>query len=276
MSEGPSLVKMSGAGNDFVVLDAEQYRLVESQGASWIRKICRRGLSVGADGVLVVDPLADGTVRVRFFNPDGSSAFCGNGSRCAARFAQRRGLAGSRMILRTEAGDVPAEILGERVRLTLPEPIDVGDVSVICAGRNLNGRLVRSGVPHFVVWSDAIDEEPLGRWGPVVRHDPVFGTEGTNLDLIALRDDGQVAVRTWERGVNAETLACGSGAVAAARVAGLRTGQTALTVIPASGIPLTVSLRETGGEAGTATLEGDARFVLEGTAGAETTRGFPD
>jgi len=275
MNDGPRLVKMSGAGNDFLVLDAEAARRVEGQLAAWVRRICRRGLSVGADGVLVVEPAGTDRVRVRFFNPDGSPAFCGNGSRCAARFARERGFAGETMTLETEIGDLPAEVLGERVRLTLPPPRDAGRRGLEWNDERIEGRSIDAGVPHFVVWTDTVAGAPLHRWGPRVRRHPVFGADGTNLDLVARRPDGGLALRTWERGVEGETLACGSGAVAAAFAARLEGGPERVTVLPASGVPLTVTLAGPAAAPIRAILEGDARFVFEGRPGPDATRGFP-
>ena len=143
MSRQPHLVKMSGAGNDFILLDGEQFRHVEPRFTQWVRRICRRGLSVGADGVVVVDGAGDGRARARFFNPDGGEAFCGNGTRCAARFAAWRGMAPARMVLETLVGDVPARVTDERVELRLPPPVDHGDHIVEVEGERHRGRLVR-------------------------------------------------------------------------------------------------------------------------------------
>lgn len=276
MSAGPRLVKMSAAGNDFLVLDAEGLGRVKGDLAGWVRRICRRGLSIGADGVLLVEPAGPDRVRVKFLNPDGSPAFCGNGSRCAARYARDRGFAGPTMVLETEIGELPAEVLDERVRLTLPPPRDAGPRTLEWPGRQLAGRSIRAGVPHFVVRTAAVAEAPLERWGPRVRRHPAFGEEGTNLDLVAPRPDGRLEIRTWERGVEGETLACGSGAVAAAYAARLEGGPERVTLLPASGVPLTVLLPGPAESPELAILEGDARFVFEGVTGPDATRGFPD
>jgi diaminopimelate epimerase len=270
----PRLVKMSGAGNDFIVLDAKQFAALQGD-AAWVRRVCRRGLSVGADGVLVVEPQRDDRVKVVFYNPDGSEAFCGNGSRCAARYAHERGFTGPRLTLLTHGGEIPAEIDEGRVRLTLRPPRYGGELCVEWDEERLEGHSVDAGTPHFVVWSEQLDTEPLHFWGPRVRRHPVFGAPGTNLDLIAFRANGAVAIRTWERGVEGETLACGSGAVAAAHVARLRGAAECVTVLPASGVSLRVELPGAPGEATKAVLEGDARFIFEADLSAEATLGFP-
>jgi len=274
MSGGPVLVKMSGAGNDFVALDREQARRIDGDPVAWARRVCRRGLAVGADGVLFVEPAGAGRVRVRFLNPDGSEAFCGNGTRCAARLAQRRGYAGRTMTLLTVVGEVEAVVEGTRVRLTLPPPTDLGEIALELAGERLDGRYVRAGVPHFVVQVGDVAGAPLWRWGPQVRRHPRFGDEGTNLDVVTAVENGTLALRTWERGVEGETLACGSGAVAAAYAARLSGAAEPLQVIPASGVPLEIGFPGEPGAPRAAMLHGDARFVFETELNDEALRGF--
>ena len=256
--------KMSGAGNDFVVLDAEGASAVGPDPASFTRAVCRRGLSVGADGVLIVQTEGDGRVRVDFMNPDGSVAFCGNGTRCAARFASARGYCGSRVVLATAVGDVPAEIDGGIVRLTLRPPADLGERTLAAGGATWRGRLIDAGVPHFVVEVDDVAQAPLAAIGPVLRRDPAWGAPGANVDLVSRTESGAWRVRTWERGVENETLSCGTGAIAAALAAQIAGAGETVRVVPASGIELQVTIRKD-----VATLSGDARFVFEGTLSAE-------
>jgi len=268
VSAGVDFVKMSGAGNDFIVLDAEQSRAIRGDLAPWIRRVCRRGVSVGADGVLFVEAAGAGRVRVTFRNPDASEAFCGNGSRCAARFAHLRGFVGPRMVLETIAGDVEARIEGKLVEVLLPAPEDRGPASVEVAGERLEGRFVIAGSPHFVVLGSGFPEGALAAWGPAVRRAEPFGAAGVNFDLAVPLGPSRLSVRTWERGVEGETLSCGSGAVAAAFAALRAGGARATTVVPASGIALAV---EFAGDAQPthALLRGDARYLFEGRLSAE-------
>ena len=268
MSASVDFVKMSGAGNDFVVLDAEQRGAIAGDLATWVRSVCRRGVSVGADGVLIVEARGAGRVGVSFRNPDASEAFCGNGSRCAARFAHLRGLAGPRMVLETIVGDVEARVEGRLVEVRLPAPEDRGPLAVEIGSERIEGRFVVAGAPHFVVLGAGFPPEALARWGPTVRRARQFGAGGVNLDLAVPLAADRLSVRTWERGVEGETLSCGSGAVAAAFAARLRMGGAgATTIVPASGIPLTV---EFGGDANPlAVLRGDARYLFEGRLSAE-------
>jgi diaminopimelate epimerase len=267
------VTKMSGAGNDFLLLGPAEARAMGAAVGAWARRVCRRGLSVGADGVVLVEPAEAGRLRVRFFNPDGSGAFCGNGTRCAVRFARLRGLAGDRQVLDTAAGEVTAEILGERVRLVLPPPRDGGSVELDLPDTRLAGRLVHAGVPHYVVRVEALAVAPLARWGPLVRRHPALGAEGANLDLIEATPAG-LAVRTWERGVEGETLACGSGAVAAAHVVRCEGGPDRIRVIPASGIAIEVELPGDAASPRSAVMTGDARVVFEGEVSDEAASGF--
>jgi diaminopimelate epimerase len=275
VSASVEVVKMSGAGNDFVVLDAAAAATVGPELAAWVRRVCRRGVSVGADGVVVVERAGEGRLVVRFLNPDGSEAFCGNGSRCAARFAALRGMAGSRMRLDTAAGEVEAELRGTHVRLTLPPPTDLGALVIDDVGERVEGRHVVAGAPHFVTFVADPARWPLERMGPLLRRHPRFGPAGTNVDVVRHAADRTLHVRTWERGVERETLSCGSGAVAAALAAGLAGADLPLTVVPASGIPLEVDVAGSAQAPRAVLLTGDARVVFEGRLFSESTQWFP-
>jgi diaminopimelate epimerase len=235
---------------------------------------------VGADGVLSVEPTDKDRIEVTFYNPDGSRAFCGNGLRCAASFAFLRGYAGKRMILQTSGGRIPAEILEEDVRLILPPPEDRGALTLEVVGDVLEGRNILAGVPHYVVFVPAVDHAPLEVWGPAVRSDEAFGPEGTNLDVVSWDQNGGLRLRTWERGVEGETLSCGTGAVAAALAAGIKTADFSFRIFPRSGMPLMVTLEGSADVPTSAILEGNARVVFEGRMSREhimkQTSGLPD
>jgi diaminopimelate epimerase len=243
---------MSGAGNDFLVLGPEAVARIPDDPATWARRVCRRR-------------------RVRFYNPDGSPAFCGNGSRCAARFASLSGLTGERLILETSIGEVRAEVSDRLVRLVLPAPRDAGEVAIELDAETVVGRAVDAGVPHFVVFVEGVADAPLDRWGPALRRHERFGPAGANVDLVALARDGRLDLRTWERGVEGETLACGSGAVAAALAARIRGGPPRSRIVPASGIPLEVELPGSVETPDAAILTGDARLVFEARLAPDAT-----
>ena len=276
MSATIALTKMSGAGNDFVVLDGEAWASVPGDRAAWVRAVCRRGLSVGADGVLVVTSGAEGRVRVEFFNPDGGAAFCGNGSRCAARYAVHRGIRpGPAMVLSTAVGDVPAEVTGSRVSLTLPPPEDMGVIVLTTAEGKFHGRRVMAGVPHVVIPVSGLASYPLSIVGPVLRRHVLLGPSGANINLVEREAEDRVHVRTFERGVENETLSCGTGAVAVALAARLAGAPETVEVIPRSGRMLTVSIHGDPTRPAGASLTGDARVVFEGVLDSEASESTP-
>ena len=271
MSGGLHVVKMSGAGNDFVVLGPEEARAIAAERVAWARRVCRRGLSVGADGVILVEPAGQGRVRVTFVNPDGSEAFCGNGSRCAARFARELGLVPARHVLETAAGEVPAEVLGERVRLELAAPRHEETLTLTLDGAPRVVERWFAGTGHVVAFVEDPAAVPLERWGPIVRGEKRFAPPGVNFNVARL-SGSELHLRTWEKGVERETLACGSGALAAAAAARRSGAPSELRVVPPSGIPLEVRFTTRG----PVQLEGDARFVFEGTLSDEALSGYPD
>ena len=178
------VAKMSGAGNAFIVLGPPALARLGAPSREWIGRICKRGVSLGADGVLTVEATGEGRIGVRFFNPDGSGAFCGNGSRCAARFARLNSLAGDSMILETLIGDVPATVSGEHVQLELPSPTLAGELTIEVAQHTINGCWINAGVPHFIVPVDDVRAAPLEVWGPALRKHAAFGDAGVNVDVV--------------------------------------------------------------------------------------------
>ena len=202
-----SFAKMHGAGNDFILVDDREGTFPADSGL--IAAMGARGTGVGCEGVILVQESATADFRMRFFNPDGSEAeLCGNGARCVAAFAREIGAAKSdRMRFETLAGFVQAEILNPQlVRIRMPDPKD------------LRVDFVNSGVPHKIVPVDdlaAVDVEGEGRR---IRHSDEFAPAGTNVDFVTYCAPHAVSIRTYERGVEAETGACGTGAVAAALV----------------------------------------------------------
>ncbi len=267
---------MSGAGNDFLVFEGSS--VVGPREAETIRRLCRRGTGVGADGVLFVSPAAGlgerPGVSVDYFNADGGSArFCANGTRCAARFSVLRGLAPAELAVRTGWGTLGAAVRPDgSVTLWLPEPVAVGvhvptfdPDGLLVAPRAAS---VAVGVPHLVVFcAEEVEVETLdvGALGPPLRRHPELPA-GANVNFVSPRGASRLAVRSYERGVEAETLSCGSGVVASAVVAAAERGQTPpVSVATRSGSALVVDFRLDGSLARDVTLTGDARVVFEAT-----------
>lgn len=253
------LFKVEGAGNDFVLgLGRWADRLAAE--ADTVVGLCRRRIGIGADGALAV--FVDGPDRLRlvYRNADGSTEpFCGNGTRCAAVAAvQLLGLPPD-LVVATDWHDIPARVDGGQVRLALP-PIDVGTdrVQFSTVHGTLTGRRVVVGVPHVLIDVEDPAEVGLERLGPTLRWDPVLGPEGSNISVLGPERGGVADLRTWERGVEGETLCCGSAVVAAGaiRLNGDR-GQAA-RLRARSGAILEVRRRDAGLE-----LSGPARVVAE-------------
>jgi diaminopimelate epimerase len=207
--------KLTGAGNDFVA--AVPGPELDATGSEQARRLCSRRSGVGVDGLILVYPESRHGVRIRFFNPDGSEfSTCGNGTRCAARFAVERDLVGSGpFTIVTSAGPIEALVDEDRVRLEYTLPIERrGPIRVQGPDGPAEGWLIHFGVPHFVLPLERLPEEPIESFCSAIRSDPQLGPEGANVNLISLRDRGAGRIRTFERGVEGETLACGSGSMA--------------------------------------------------------------
>jgi diaminopimelate epimerase len=269
--------KMAGGGNDFVVIDNRGQRIGDASDLT--RRICTHGLSVGADGLILVESSARATFRMRYYNSDGSlAAFCGNGTRCAARFAFLNVIAGRKMTIETDAGIVGAEVgEGGAVTLALSPPWSFRpDRALVVGQTTVRGSSIMVGVPHFVVfiredlWSQ--DIRPLGR---AIRNHPDLAPDGANVNFVTVRDAQSIEVRTYERGVEDETLACGSGVVASAVTSALYGRvKPPVSVLTRSGITMQVSFELRDGHAEEVRLRGDARLVYRATITPETLDGF--
>lgn len=222
---GIPFVKMHGAGNDFVVVDHREPFLPEPAGAL-LQRLCDRRRGVGADGVLLLERDPELDFAMRYHNADGGRAeFCGNGARCLARFALERGLGRDGVVrFRSDAGVQEARRAPEgAIELHFGRVPGRGTAATLeASGRTFTGFEFRVGVPHFVVEVAQVGPVPVADWGAALRRHPRFAPAGTNVDFVALASaaDGsgpaRVAMRTYERGVEAETMACGSGAIASA------------------------------------------------------------
>ncbi len=260
-----AFTKMHGAANDFVVIDHREPFLPAERAALFAR-MCDRRRGVGADGVLLLerDPSCD--FAMAYHNSDGGPAdFCGNGARCLARFALDRGLGDADGVrFRTAVGEKRARALADgRIALAFGDVGGLEPVEIDADGGHFAGVFVTAGVPHFVVPVGDVADVPLATWAPPLRRHPRFGAPGANVDFVARLADGRVAMRTFERGVEGETLACGSGAIATARWALGEGLPSPVRVLTAGGDELVVALeRSVTGHA--ATLTGPAVTVFAG------------
>jgi diaminopimelate epimerase len=262
-------VKMHGAANDFVVVDHRAPFLPAGDTLTvLIARICDRRRGIGADGVLLLERDPECDFAMRYFNADGRDAdYCGNGARCLVRRAVDLGLGrAGRLRFRTAVG-VQEGRLNERGAIE----VHFGDVpapgrpaTVEAVGKSFTGRLIRPGVPHFVIEVERVEWTPIGDWGPALRHHPSFAPEGANVDFIARLGSSRIAMRTWERGVEGETLACGSGAIASALAATAEQPAPHVTVLTAGGDELEVTIRANN-DSNDVWLSGPAETVFHGT-----------
>lgn len=267
MPRAIEFTKMHGAGNDFVVIDHRRQSLPASPGELFAR-LCDRRRGIGADGVLLLEASPPLDFAMRYHNADGEAAdFCGNGARCLARFALDAGLGQDGEVrFATAVGEKRARALRDGgIALSFGTFQDGSPVSLESGGREFRGRHLVTGVPHLVIPVDDLDAVPLMDWAPSLRRHSQLGPEGANVDFVARLGEGRVAMRTYERGVEGETLACGSGAIACARWAVLDAGmQSPVVVRTRGGDELRVEFER--GEAGLeATLIGPAVTVFAGT-----------
>ena len=260
--------KMDGAGNDFVVVDNRQnaYALTKAQ----IARLCDRHHGVGADGLLAVEPAEQGAdYRMRYYNADGGEAeMCGNGARCFARFASyledfRR----DRVSFETPAGVIGASFHGEQVQIQMSAPHGLElDLELKIEGEPVAVHFLNTGVPHAVVFVGDLADLPVREWGAALRHHPHFAPKGTNVNFVHRVGTSHIAIRTYERGVEDETLACGTGTVACAILHHLRTGHAApISVEVKSGDVLTIDFTKDSDAFKDVTLTGPAAFVFEGS-----------
>jgi diaminopimelate epimerase len=265
---GIPFVKMHGAANDFVVIDQRRRSLVEPLGPLVVR-LCDRRRGVGADGVLLLESDPELDFAMRYLNADGKPAeFCGNGARCLARLALDQGLGrGGVVRFRTDAGPMEARRApeGHGIELHFGRVMPASEpLTVAAAGREFTGRLVRAGVPHFVVGVPRTEGVPVAEWGAALRHHARFAPAGANIDFVARLGPGRCAMRTFERGVEGETLACGSGAIATAMWAAAEGERTPLRVLTAGGDELVVALDPPDEGARDVRLTGPAEVAFAG------------
>ena len=209
--------KMSGTGNDFIVINNMQ-GLFTLDWSAFAARYCPRRTAVGADGVLILETSDEADFNYRIFNADGSEAeMCGNGARCAALFAFHEKIAGDQMKFKTLAGIIEARINTDDVSIRMTDPYDLQkDIRLEIDGDPYLVHFINSGVPHTIVFTDSLAQVPIDELGRAIRMHDHFSPAGTNVDFVQISHEGHINVRTYERGVEAETLACGTGAVASA------------------------------------------------------------
>ena len=260
--------KMNGAGNDFVMIDNRDLSLHLS--GEQIAKVCDRHRGVGADGLLAAEPAENGAdFKFRYYNADGGEAeMCGNGARCFGRFTARLLDTPKEVItFETIAGTLAAKMIGEEVEVAMSDPFDLDlNSTVTVEGLPNSIHLLNTGVPHAVAFVDDLKALEVLGIGAAIRYHPHFQPSGTNANFVAVLEPGHLAIRTYERGVENETLACGTGMVACAIIYHLLDGAPSpVKVDVKGGETLRISFEgDTGGGFRNVTLTGPADFVFHG------------
>ncbi len=217
-------MKMSGSGNDFILIDHRKPFLDEGRMKEFIQNVCRRRISVGADGLILIERSSKADFKWRFYNSDGGEAeMCGNGGRCAARFATLKGIAGPSLTFETVVGILSAQVNGMRVKLELTKPFGLKlDETILIEGKKQAYSSINTGVPHAVIFLEDLKGVDVVKAGRAIRYHSNFAPSGTNANFVRVENPSRLSVRTYERGVEDETLACGTGAVASALVAAFK------------------------------------------------------
>jgi diaminopimelate epimerase len=258
--------KMNGAGNDFILIDNRAGDVHLNGGQ--IARLCDRHRGIGADGILLLEKaLNHADFRMRYFNADGGEAeMCGNGARCFARFANKAAGAKSKISFETPAGVISAELIDDLVTLQMTEPIDLRlNVPLRSGAENRIVHFINSGVPHVVIPVPQVDDVDVQGEGAAIRYHEMFSPKGTNVNFIEERGANRIAIRTYERGVEDETLACGTGVVASALVFAAREKINGpIGVLVRGGDELQVDFERSGEQFKNVTLTGPAEFVFEG------------
>lgn len=263
-----SFSKVVGSGNDFILIDA-RHKSLRGQIPALAKTWCNRKRGIGADGLLWIAPSRKADARMRIFNPDGSeAAMCGNGLRCVAWYLHRQDHGRKQLRLETGAGIMQAQVIEPeqiRIAMTMPRNLRLG-IKLTLRGIQYVLHAVNTGVPHAVLPVRSLERTDLSVLGPLIRHHRLFKPSGTNVDLLRIDSLHQIAVRTYERGVEAETLACGTGAVASV-IIGTALGrlQPPVQVMTASGETLSIGFDQSFKPWKGLYLEGPARILFEGT-----------
>jgi len=257
-----NFTKMVASGNDFVLIDGSRELGIRSF-SELAQNICNRKCGVGADGLLLLEKSKIADIRMRIFNPDGSEAeMCGNGARCSVLYLGR-----SNAGLETKAGIIQSQLRGDNVRIKLTGPRNIRlDIPIKVNNRNLKANFIDTGVPHAVIFVEGLDEIHVSQIGRVIRNHKRFAPRGTNVDFVEILGKDLISIRTYERGVEDETLACGTGAVASALIFATRCSlvSTKINVITKSREILKVYFDRINNKFSDVCLEGKAKIVYKG------------
>lgn len=267
--------KLSGSGNDFILIDNRDQSLAVGNTVDFVKTVCQRRISVGADGLIIIESSGQADFKWRFFNADGSEVdMCGNGGRCAARYAFIKGITKNKLSFETEAGIIDAEVTGDIVKLRLTDPHSLAiDYPIAIDGQPFKVSSINTGVPHVVHFTDDLESIDVLQVGRKIRYHEHYQPAGANADFVKVIDGSTLSLRTYERGVEDETLACGTGAVASALIsASLGLVESPVDVQVKSGEALKIHFSRTKRGFEKIYLEGKVKVVYQGALWEEAYR----
>jgi diaminopimelate epimerase len=259
-----NFTKMVASGNDFVLIKLG-YPVIRLSGyPSLAKNICDRKFGVGADGLLILEKSKIADIKMRIFNADGSEAqMCGNGARCVALYLSKR-----KVKIETKAGIIVSEVNDDSVKIKLTDPKNIKlNIPIIVNNRQLKVNFINTGVPHTVIFVEGLDKIDVVGLGRQIRYHRHFAPAGTNVDFVEPINNNSLKIRTYERGVEDETLACGTGAVASALLTTYHLPLTTygrINVYTKSGEVLKVYFNRINNRFQNVWLEGKARIVYTG------------
>ncbi|MDR3306480.1 MAG: diaminopimelate epimerase [Endomicrobium sp.] len=260
--------KLTAAGNDFVLIDNRTNIVPESDYQTLAKKLCDRKYSIGGDGLILLEKSSCKDFKMKYFNSDGSHAsMCGNGGRSVAKFAYDLGVADSKMVFETDAGIINADILSEnKVKLDLYDPKDLKrDIKIETNDRFFDIDFINTGVPHAVIFVDDIEKVDVFKYGREIRYHETFAPFGANVNFVQVAKNNTLFARTYERGVEDETLACGTGITASGVISVLKGfAKSPVNVIAKGGDKLSVSMMVENDKISDVVLEGPAIISFKG------------
>lgn len=265
-----NFIKMVASGNDFVIIELKIKNSKLKNLRDLAKNICDRKYGVGADGLLLLEKTKKADIKMRIFNADGSeAAMCGNGARCVAFWlSARRKTQDAKRTIETKAGIIESTVSKDKVKIKLTEPKDLKlDIPIKINSRQLKVNLINTGVPHAVIFAQGLDKIDAVNLGRQIRFYKRFAPKGTNVDFVEFLNENSLKIRTYERGVEDETLACGTGSVAAALISVMRYALSTIrkiNIYTRSGEILRVYFKRDKDKFSDVWLEGKAKIVHKG------------
>jgi diaminopimelate epimerase len=262
-----SFIKMSGAGNDFILIDGDDHpELLISE--KTIQKLCDRHNGIGADGVILISSSKQYDFIMKYYNADGSTgSLCGNGARCAINFALiTNRIKDNTARFLSNNSEYSGEILDDGIiRFDLNPPSDLRkNILLKVAGKDIAAHFINTGSPHVIIKAEDLEKIPVDSIGKEIRHLPEFSPDGTNVNFVKIENE-KIHIRTYERGVESETLACGTGSVAAAIICHITDGiRPSVTILPRSKEKLFVNFSVRNEEFSNVSLTGSVTEVFKG------------